>query len=170
MDVRLFSVFFFVRVEHKADSTVASDDDRNDRNDRNNQENRRIAVRVSSPRDISHSGNTLRFLGISFWTWNILEGRYSGPFPRGTVLYHSKHSQTDVLPYLATFRLKEKKKKKYVFDIEDIICQVNPSLFMRNYLLIFNFQLIVEEIQNCETQHCFVYVFVCLVFFIDLLK
>lgn len=174
MDVRLFSVFFFVRVEHKADSTVASDDDRNDRNDRNDQENRRIpptnAVRVSSPRDISHSGYTLRFLCISFWTWNILEGRYSGPFPRGTVLYHSKHSQTDVLPYLAMFRLKEKKKKKYVFDIEDIICQVNPSLFMRNYLLIFNFQLIVEEIQNCETQHCFVYVFVCLVFFIDLLE
>ena len=172
MEVRLFSVFFFVRVEHNADSTVASDDDRNDRNDRNDQENRGFsttnAVRVSSPRDISQSGNTQRFLCISFWTWNILEGRYSGPFPSGTVLYHPKHSQTDVLPYLAMFRLKEKKKKKYVFDIEDIICQVNPSLFMRNYL--FNFQLIVEEIQNGETQHCFVYVFVCLVFFIDLLE
>ena len=147
--------------------------DRNDRNDRNDQENRTFpttnAVRVFSPCDISHSGNTLRFLCISFWTWNILEGKYSGPFPRGTVLYHLQHSQTDVLPYLAMFRLKEKKKKKkYVFDIEDIICQVNPSLFMRNYL--FNFQLIVEEIQNGETQRCFVYVFVCLVFFIDLLE
>ena len=113
MDVQLFSVFFFVQVEHKADSAVASDDDRNDRND---QENRRFpttnAVRVSSPRDISQSGNTLRFPCISFWTWNILEGRYSGPFPSGTVLYHPKHSQTDVLPYLAMFRLKEKKKKK----------------------------------------------------------
>ena len=64
---------------------------------------------VSKSRRIWQSRNTWGFRRISFWARDILAGRFSGPFPRGTVSYHSDHSQTDVSPYLAMFRLRKKK-------------------------------------------------------------